>query len=259
MYLCILLSIQAHASSLQKAKTIVDVLPETDAILVGGKQYEPVQQSDVHSAFLLTNKNLEMEEAVLRGIGGIFVRSVFIPKHGHEGTLYRVGEHCLVTDENEDQHVIKLSHIFTINISGTYPIFVKGEVNLQVCDSNEVGQVHIYSNNPVVELTSVNKMFLGSQIQRKLMLYRDVTEGHFIVIDHQRPCSPLSPTDVAIPLYLETGDVIKVRGDNDEIWIAHIQSVNASTQSCQVHFYVENGNIYKGSPAGRTASIGILY
>ena len=36
-----------------------------------------------------------------------------------------------------------------------------------------------------------------------------------------------------------------MRGDNDEIWIAHIQSVNASTQSCQVHFYVENGNIYR--------------
>ena len=55
----------------------------------------------------------------------------------------------------------------------------------------------------------------------------------------------MSATDVAIPLYLETGDVIKVRGDNDEIWIAHIQSVNASTQYCQVHFYVENGNIYR--------------
>ena len=221
------------------------MLPEADAILVGGKQYDPVQQSDVHSAFTLTNKNPENEEAVLRGVGGIFVRSVFIPKHGHEGTLYRVGEHCLVTDENEEQHVIKLSHIFTINISGTYPIFVKDEVYLQVCDSNEVGQVHIYSDNPVVELTSVNKMFLGSQIQRKLMLYRDVTEGHFIVIGHQRPCSPLSATDVAIPLYLERRDVIKVRGDNDEIWIAHIQSVNESTQSCQVHFYVENGNIYR--------------
>ena len=26
----------------------------------------------------------------VRGVGGIFVRSVFIPKHGHEGTLYRV-------------------------------------------------------------------------------------------------------------------------------------------------------------------------
>lgn len=241
VYLCVWLSIQVHASSLQKAKNIVDVLPEVDAVLVEGKQYEPVQQSDIHSAFMLTNKNPEMEETVLRGVGGVFVRSVFIPKHGHEGTLYRVGEHCLVIEENEEQHVIKLSHIFTINISGTYPIYVKGEVYLQVSDSNEVGQVHIYSDNPIVELTSVNTMFLGSQIQWKLMLYPDVTEDHFIVIDHQRLCSPLSPTDVAIPLHLETGDVIKVRGDNDEIWIAHILSVNASTQSCQVYFYVENG------------------
>ena len=148
-------------------------------------------------------------------------------------------------DQNEEKHVIKLSHIFTVNISGTYPIYIKGEVYLQVTDSNEVGQVHIYSDNPIVKLTSVIKMFLGSQIQRKLMLYPDVVEDHFIVIDHQRLCSPLRPTDVAVPLHLQTGDVIKVRGDNDEIRIAQILSVNTSTQSCQVNFYVENRNIYK--------------
>ena len=59
---------------------------------------------------------------------------------------------------------------------------------------------------------------------------------HFIVIDHQRLYSPLCPADVAIPLYLETGDVIKVRGDNDEVWIAHILSVNVSTQSLSSKF-----------------------
>lgn len=198
VYLCIWHCFQVHASSLQKAKNIVDVLPEVNAILVGGKQYEPVQQSDIESAFILTNRNPEMEEAVIKGVGGIFVRSVFIPKHGHEGTLYRVGEYCLITDENEEQHAIKLSHIFTINISETYPIFIKGEVYLQVTDCNEVGQVHIYSDNPIVKLTSVIKMCLGSQIQRKLMLYPDVMEDHFIVIDHQRLYSPLCPADVSI-------------------------------------------------------------
>lgn len=52
------------------------MLPEVNAILVGGKQYEPVQQSDIESAFILTNRNPEMEVAVLKGVGGIFVRSV---------------------------------------------------------------------------------------------------------------------------------------------------------------------------------------
>ena len=48
-------------------------------------------------------------------------------------------------------------------------------------------------------------MFLGEQIQRKLMLYPDETDGHFIVIDHQRPAVPLSLTDVIVPPYLENG------------------------------------------------------
>lgn len=41
---------QVHASSLQKA------LPEVDAILVGGKQYGPVQQSHIDSAFMHCKK-----------------------------------------------------------------------------------------------------------------------------------------------------------------------------------------------------------
>lgn len=48
--------------------------------------------------------------------------------------------------------------------------------------------------------------------------------------------------------------MIKVRGDNDEVWIAHILSVNVSTQSCQVNFYAENGNIYK-KESSRSESI----
>lgn len=59
-------------------------------------------------------------------VGGVFVHGVFIPAHGYRGTLYRVGEHCLVNEE-----VMKVSHIFSLSISGTYHIFIKGDIFVQ--------------------------------------------------------------------------------------------------------------------------------
>ena len=110
-----------------------------------------------------------------------------------------MGEYCLVL--NSDQE-ISLSHIFTMNIAETYP---KGDEFVQVPSDSSSGQVHIYSDNPIVKQASQSSMFLGEHL---LMLYPDETDGHFIVIDHQRPAVPLSLTNVIV---LETEDMVNVR------------------------------------------------
>ena len=80
-----LLIIHAHASGVQKAKDICEVM-NVDAVLVGGKHYQALDYSDVLSAYKLVNCQ-ESQEAVLKSVGGVFVHNIFIPKHGHEGTL----------------------------------------------------------------------------------------------------------------------------------------------------------------------------
>ena len=57
-------------------------------------------------------------------MAGIFVRSVFCPKHGYKGTLYRVGESCLVSISGA-KLVIIISDIFAVNIDGKKIISLK--------------------------------------------------------------------------------------------------------------------------------------
>ena len=98
--------------SLQKAKAMPH---KVSSSLVGGKQYKPIELSDTLSAFGLIDKCPPQDAAALKSVGGIFVRSVLMTQHGHEGTLYRVGEYCLVLNSDQEQQIIRLSHIFTMN------------------------------------------------------------------------------------------------------------------------------------------------
>ena len=36
--------------------------------------------------------------------------------------------------------------------------------------------------------------------------------------------------------------MVLIRGDNDDIWHAHVQSVDCEMKSCQVYFYVQDAN-----------------
>ena len=68
--------------------------PQLESILVGGKQYRPLSTNELQSAYALLDHETESTEGA-SNTGGIFVRSIFLPKYGPNGTLYRVGEVCL--------------------------------------------------------------------------------------------------------------------------------------------------------------------
>ena len=40
-------------------------------------------------------------------VAGVFVRSVFVSNHGFQGTLYKMGEHCLVSNTGEQTMAIR--------------------------------------------------------------------------------------------------------------------------------------------------------
>lgn len=84
-------------SSISKAQQISNPYPQLESILVGGKRYMPLSTPDLQSVFALLDHDAQstVSENSLN-TGGIFVRSIFLPRHGPNGTLYRVGEFCLV-------------------------------------------------------------------------------------------------------------------------------------------------------------------
>ena len=59
-----------------------------------------------------------------------------------------------------------------------------------------------------------------------------------MVIDHQRPFIPLNKAAVIVPHFPEAGDMVYARGTiGNEVYFAHIQSVNKNSNTCQVYLY----------------------
>ena len=63
----------------------------------------------------------------------------------------------------------------------------------------------------------------------------------FVVIDYNRPNLPISADEIVVPIYLNVGDMLKVAGDDNEVWFSHVVSVNNASRTCRVKFY---GRIY---------------
>ena len=62
----------------------------------------------------------------------------------------------------------------------------------------------------------------------------------FVVIDYNRPNLPISADDIVVPIYLNVGDMLKVAGDDNEVWFSHVMSVDNASITCRVKFYVSD-------------------
>ena len=62
----------------------------------------------------------------------------------------------------------------------------------------------------------------------------------FVVIDYNRPNLPISADDIVVPIYLNVGDMMKVAGDDNEVWFSHVVSVDNASRTSRVKFYVSD-------------------
>lgn len=182
-------------------------------------------------------------------------RSLFIQCHGTEGMLYRTGEHLLVGD-SENTDIIQATEYFGVSLSNQWHTFVKGNIFQHY---NEA--IHDYSGCPFVKPTLTVQVFSSAMILRKVMLLPDPNNldspTSFIAFDFMRPAPPLQVDDILVPVYPEDGDMVNVRGDDDnDVWYAHVLSVDPSSKTCQIHFYIEEPTTpgkYKRESLGRSA------
>ena len=88
----------------------------------------PLCFTDMQQAYsLIGDSSICLTEGP-QNVTGIFVRSIYCPKHGYKGTLYGVGESCLVSNSEGTLVIIVISDVFTVNITGLYYHFIKGSV-----------------------------------------------------------------------------------------------------------------------------------
>lgn len=98
----------------------------------------------------------------------IQVKSLYVPRHGYGGTLYRLNEHILVQDNcPEDLAIVRTGYRRKV------PFFSKRRSFVQAITAAGDSKYHSYSGNPFVESSGVEKYFSISAILRKVMLYPD--------------------------------------------------------------------------------------
>lgn len=205
---------------------------------MGGKKYITVDAHELCNV----NNNFQISDPE---IAAISCRSMLCKQHGVNGMLYRVGENLLITVNNNTQQIICATDFFAACVNGEYINFVKGSL-FEVTDN-----VHIYSSSPIIVPTSQNIIAEACKISRKVMLYPELENltnpTSYIIIDFCRPSIPVEIEDVIIPVFPVAGDMVKVNGDDGDIWIAHVIKVNEDAKTCQVNFYVKDsstGDVY---------------
>lgn len=210
-----------------------------EAIAVGRKRFESLTVLEkLFFQEIITSDNVQ--DHILH------FRSMFMPFHGHQGTLYRIGEVILIQGPSNDGNLetIRLTDILFVACKAKYNAVVKGELYTNVFDHDGI-KYHQYSGSNYVKPTAIQRAVLSTAVLRKIMIFPDVDHLDdptcYITIDHLRPCIPLKVVDVIVPFYPEIGDMIKVMGTMaEEVWLAHVININQTLFTCQVHFYVQD-------------------
>lgn len=152
---------------------------------LGGKFFLPIPKGD--SATLL---DLVQASGTDTKVAGVFVWSVFISNHGFQGPLYRVGEHCLVNNTDDQTMVVEISAVFAVKIQGAYHQFLKEKEYWQASDYS--GSLrHVYNENPIVVTSEAESIFFTTDIIWKVTLYPN-HESSYVLIDDLRPHIPLT-------------------------------------------------------------------
>ena len=123
--------------------------------------------------------------------GGYSVRSLYIPHHNYNSTLYRTNEYVF-TRSNSEATVLQITKIFILQIIEVFHAFITGT-------KFSVVELHLPSGNSFVKQTDECVACKGQDIMRKIMLYSNEDQPDcFIVVDYERPQLPLSPRDIIV-------------------------------------------------------------
>ena len=162
--------------------------------------------------------------------GGYSFRAIFIPSEYH-GDVYRIGETILT-----NQHVLKISAIYSVRVESEFKHFVAGTVHSKVPST---GTQHLVIKVDTVTVVATH------DIIRKVMLYQhpmSIASGsqHYEVIDFKKQQLPVSAESVVIPCYVEKGDMVWVSGDSNEQWLGYVDSSDESSKTVQIYFFTES-------------------
>ena len=94
------------------------------------------------------------------------------------------------------------------------------------------------------QLHKKSSLMLANCFAKLCYVYPDLdnidSTACFVVIDYNRPNLPISADDIVVPIYLNVGDMLKIAGDDNEVWFSHVVSVDNASRTCRVKFYISD-------------------
>ena len=198
-----------YASSLAEAQKNFNYSFE-EPILVGGKKFVTLSFDDLVN--VIPNEFLQPGTEYI----ATSCRSLLFCNHTIKGTLYRIGEVVAFASDN-GEGVLKIEKIFSLVINTTCYTIACG-----ILYSTIPNVTHIYSTNSIVVPTLSVVSINATKIICKVIRY-----------PHQN-----NAKDVIVPLYPQMGDMVRVHGDGNNIWLAHIQTIDPVNKVCKAFFYV---------------------
>lgn len=161
-------------------------------------------------------------------------RSIWKPKHQHNGLLYRTNEAIVVADDGES--VVVVIEIFLADVRGELK-------HLCYCECYENVGFSDLGAKLVQKQHNKTMVCPLSAVSRKIMLakYGNVNGlPTFIVVDFMRRVFPIGADSVVVPYYPVPNDMVLVMGDQrDTLWRARVVSYNIARKIVKGQFFIE--------------------
>lgn len=238
------------AKSLEAARHIEKLIatnPESassfkEGVLVGGMQFSEVQLSQEDIDLIMSYPSLP---SVLPDMALSF-RSLWKPYQTPTGMLYRKGEHVVLLDDANEQHVCQVEHFLCLNVDGKFLKTVKVLKYSKALDDQEGNPISDpYSGGLVIDITTNVQVLIApvTAILRKAMLYNyddDLHPGRRIVLDFQRESMPIAYHDIHVPFFPQVHDMILIEGDEPDPWLAKVLTIQERPKTAKVWYYMED-------------------
>lgn len=169
-------------------------------------------------------------------------RSLWKPEHSFGGLLYRVGEHVIFADKDNGDTVAILERLICLRIGGVFALLCKG--TLFEYDGGAGGLKRVCPTDTTV-------FFEASLLSRKVILFsrndsdddddNERGEQSFLVVDYMRRVFPVTQGTVVVRYYPVAHDMVAIKGEDGQIWKAHVLSFSLTRSTINARFYVEDG------------------
>lgn len=146
----------------------------------------------------------------------------------------------IFADPDKGDTVAILESLFYVKIDDVPVLFCKGK-RFEYDGVTDLGL-------KVVNPTDTTVLFKASVLSRKVMLCArnednddDGDERHcFILVDYMQRVFPVTEGTVVVPYYPVVNDMIKIKGDDGQVWKARVLSFNLAHLTFNAKFFIED-------------------